>query len=86
MEYSSGSSVATPIAAAVAALIMQFGMTQGIERQSKLKSYLGIREVFRQMAGRRTAGGFWDVRPWHVLDSHDLETTRFKIRSAPDNL
>jgi subtilisin family serine protease len=85
-KYSSGTSVATPVAAALAAVIMQFGLTQGIERQPKLQSYLGIRQIFKQMSGNKTAGGFWDVRPWLVLDSKDLETSRFKIRSCLDNL
>jgi hypothetical protein len=68
-KVSSGSSVATAIAASVAALIMELGERKRglIAKHKKLKTYRGIQQVFTRMAGEDEAGGFKNIRPWLVL-------------------
>lgn len=68
-KISSGSSVATAIAASTAALIMELGEKKRglISRHQKLKTYRGIQQVFTRMAGDDENNGFKNIRPWLVL-------------------
>ena len=76
-----GTSVATPIAAAVAALVLEFGdlcSTPPVRKwplphAQRLRSFAGMDAVFRKMSdnpdGRSDAfGGFASIVPWNVLD------------------
>lgn len=68
----SGTSVATPIAASVAILIMQYKRlyTDQIQGHRDLESYSGIRQIFARMTlDKSSKGGSFDyIRPWAVLD------------------
>jgi hypothetical protein len=67
-KCASGTSVATPIAAAVAASIMQFKrMYQGnIKGHRKLETFGGIRQIFKSMS--TPLEGFDNILPWKILD------------------
>ena len=69
----SGTSVATPIAASVAASIIQFKNLHlsKIAGHSHVESFNGIRQIFARMTldkSYQTQGGFDNIRPWEVLD------------------
>jgi len=71
----SGTSVATPIAAALAACVMQFGRvnkTKVGEHAGKLQEYRGMRQVFLHMAGDKnryqSPDGFAFISPEKLFD------------------
>ena len=68
----SGTSVATPIAAAVAVSLIQFKdlYSSRISRYQLLESFNGIRQLFARMTLDKsflTLGGFDSIRPWEIL-------------------
>jgi hypothetical protein len=72
--YKSGSSVATPIAAGVAALVLEFALQPGRhapkvskEDLDNLKSIHGMSSVLRRMTKNGNIGGFDFIAPWKVL-------------------
>ena len=69
----SGTSIATPIAAAVAASLIQFKdlYSSKISRHHYVESFNGIRQLFARMTLDKsflTLGGFEYIRPWEVLN------------------
>ena len=67
----SGTSVATPIAAAVAASLMQFRTLHPFRGSKVLESFNGIRQLFARMTPDKDfkeSGGFDFIRPWAILD------------------
>ena len=83
-KYSSGTSVATPVAASIAALVLQFGETRKkyIDRHKKLRSHQGMRQLLAQMAEKESWDGFRNIRPWNVLQSRDEEKTLNSFNTA----
>jgi len=77
-KRSEGTSVATPIAASTAALILQLGRQYGAKRKTELESYKGIWEILLKMANeKKTKDGFFDIVPWNVLKG-TLKTEKIK--------
>ena len=69
----SGTSVATPIAAAIAASVIQFKdlYPSKIAKNNLVESFNGIRQLFTRMTldkNFQTVGGFDNIRPWEVLN------------------
>ncbi|KAI0541388.1 peptidase S8/S53 domain-containing protein [Xylaria digitata] len=74
----SGTSVATAVAAGIAALVLQLGFQRPTKlREADLRSYAGMRAIFVAMSqeqGTFTADGRYFIRPWILLDrDKDLE-------------
>lgn len=70
--YESGTSVATPIAAGVATLVLEFsqqdGLHQKVEDKEALKSFAGMSAVLRRMSKAGRKSGFDFIEPSKVLD------------------
>ena len=69
-ERLTGTSFATPIAAATAALVLDLVRWQAsnypkVERC--LKTYEGMSAVFQAMSGKSTKDGYYHVMPWNML-------------------
>ena len=74
-KRASGTSVATPFAAAVAASVLQYGLMNeavlGQEKYRRLKCYNGVRQMFAIMCPDkrfRSSDGYDHIRPTTVLD------------------
>jgi hypothetical protein len=82
-KRSSGTSVATPIAAAIAALVIQYGRLKEdlINRQSNLESFRGIEQIFTAMSVKETSEHFRNIWPWKVLNYQNEKETIFRIVS-----
>jgi subtilisin family serine protease len=66
-EVRGGTSVATPIAASVAAIIIHFGRQWEPVGHEKLETRRGIRCILKSMAPKKNTEKFYDVVPWHGL-------------------
>ena len=68
-QRKSGTSIATPIAAAIAALVLEYAeqKPQHIVHRLNLWHYDGMRVMFARMASRKD--GFDFVRPWELFDN-----------------
>lgn len=76
--YKSGASIATPIAAGIAALVLEFALQPGMHRTDKsaneltafveeLKTFPGMSSVLRRMTKDGKKGGFNFISPGKVL-------------------
>jgi hypothetical protein len=69
--YRSGTSVATPIAAGIAALVLEFAWQDGthkkVENREKLQTCIGMSSVLRRMAKAGKKDGFSFIWPPKVL-------------------
>lgn len=90
----SGTSVATPVAAGIAALVLEFTRQPPVPGQDeirdveKLKSKTGMRSVFLKMFDRNepwktnTKDFYFNLQPWHLLGSEkdrNEDTARKRI-------
>ena len=68
-QIRSGTSVATPIAAGIAALILEFSRIRGINIRNvaKLKTFDGMATVLEDLS--TDVGGYRYLRPWEIADS-----------------
>lgn len=76
----SGTSVATPVAAGVAALVLEFAMQRDVTDKDTdnilgfLRDYLkrqhGMNSVFNAMSQQTNGGDFLNIVPWKVLCGH----------------
>jgi hypothetical protein len=69
----SGTSIATSIAAAIAARVIDFSRHEDCKRipsalRERLKTVDGMSAVFRKMANEEPSNGYDCVAPWRVLD------------------
>ena len=86
----SGTSVATPVAAGVAALVLEFAMQKDVrdtETTEMLRSMLpllrhnyGMHSVFRAMGV--STGGFLNIVPWEVLRKDLDDETKGRRQAA----
>jgi len=71
LVYRSGTSVATPIAAGIAALVLEFarqgGIHKKVENREKLHTCIGMSSVLRRMAKAGKKDGFSFIWPPKVL-------------------
>lgn len=78
-RYGNGTSMATPIAAGVAALVLEFSKQKGshekVRNAADLKTQTGMLSVFHRMSGKGKKAGFQFIAPWKVLSS---ESTTYK--------
>lgn len=69
--YGTGTSIATPIAAGVAALVLEFAMQDGVHQKVKdidsLKSCTGMSSVLRRMTSKGQKNGFNFIAPGKML-------------------
>ncbi|PVH73169.1 subtilisin-like protein [Cadophora sp. DSE1049] len=68
----SGTSVATPIAAAVAALVLEYVLQNDpesklLEHLDELKEYYGMSKIFYLMSNNKNTFGYDNIVPWEVL-------------------
>lgn len=84
----SGTSFATPIAAATAALVLEFARQPPLSNNPKVAEYLkkfsGMQEVFMLMSERKE-GKFYYVYPWKLLNSTFGKGTSRGIGRADHN-
>ena len=68
-QMRSGTSIATPIAAGIAALILEFSRIRGVNIKSvaKLKTFDGMATVLEDLSVE--VGGYRYLRPWKIADS-----------------
>ena len=68
-QIRSGTSVATPIAVGIAALILEFSRLRGIDIRNvaKLKTFDGMATVLEDLS--TDVGGYRYLRPWRIADS-----------------
>ncbi len=71
MVYGTGTSIATPIAAGVAALVLEFARQEGVHRKVEdieaLKTCIGMSAVLRRMTKMGKKNGFNFIAPEKVL-------------------
>lgn len=85
-EIRRGTSVATPIAASVAAIIIHFGRQWEPEGHEKLETRRGIRCILRSMVPKRNTEKFYDIVPWFGV--FELNTKEFKdpVKAASEKI
>jgi hypothetical protein len=81
--FVTGSSFATPVAAAIAADVLEYArwnLNLTIEEKKRLYSWPYMKKIFAKMAGDNPRGGYGYVQPWtlwekgykHVKDVKDV--------------
>lgn len=91
--YKTGTSIATPIAAGIAALVLEFALQPGMHRKDKsdeeikgfvdeLKIFTGMSSIIRRMTKDGMKGGFNFVSPWKVLMGDPKLTERERFAQA----
>lgn len=86
----SGTSIATPVAAAVVALLLEIAIKQDDElsagqrvRETSVKTYGGITDLLKRMSPAKTDGKYTNVVPWQLLatdlDFLDSNQTLFSV-------
>jgi hypothetical protein len=73
-KYDEGTSIATPILASVAALLIQFSRQYKPSSYAMLESPEGIYHMLRRMAGNPTREGFYDIVPWKEVFNSNYST------------
>jgi hypothetical protein len=84
-----GTSVATPIAASVAAIILHFGRQWVPEGHKNLETRRGIKRVLESMAPHENRDRFYDIVPWVngvFLENNDFRDPNESIASAKDKI
>jgi hypothetical protein len=74
----SGTSIATPIAAGIAALVLEFVSQKDHEGSNtlpnltRLQHYDGMRAVLSSMCGTITLDGYHWIQPWNLFSKRQL--------------
>lgn len=78
--YDSGTSIANFIAAAIAALVIDFARQEGcneiIQDQTRLKTVAGMRAIFAEMADGGYDGEYHNLTPQRVLECSNMEVKK----------
>ncbi|KAJ4351875.1 uncharacterized protein N0V89_007219 [Didymosphaeria variabile] len=85
----SGTSVATPIAASVAAIILHFGRQWAPDNHKNLETRRGIKRVLESMAPLENRDGFYDIVPWMsgvFVENNDFRDPNESIATATERL
>lgn len=80
-EVKSGTSIATPIAASVAIMIIHFGRQWEPKNHEILEEREGLMHIFRSMATKNRAK-FFDIVPWHGVFELGLEDLKDPIEAT----
>lgn len=79
-KWDEGTSVATAIAAAVTALIFQFGRTSGKTCAfAELETPEAVRRIFHLMAGKKNEEKFKDIIPWKAVFNSHWKTANIRL-------
>jgi subtilisin family serine protease len=80
-----GTSVATPIAAAVAAIVIHFGRQWEPDGHEKLETRRGIKRILKSMTTRNDAR-FYDIVPWHGVFELSAQDLRDPVGAATERI
>jgi subtilisin family serine protease len=92
-QAKSGTSIATPIAAATAALFIDFSRLPKLRNQQPIRhlpqvaSFQGIKALLLASSLKTGEQNFRYIKPWHIFEKKEFEYTRvgFKIEGALQN-